>query len=117
LREWRYSEEAIMRKLVVHKIPFGPNHRRMLQALKWFLDNKTLQIHPVFKELITSLRAAQAIEYDYQKADSVWPDILDSCRLVVGNFCKPKQPLPPMVEMMEEGVGKEEVSTLNGEWF
>lgn len=98
LREWRYSDESIMRKLVVHPIAFGPNHKRLLANTKFFLDSNVLQIHPMFTQLITALRGATAIEYDLIKSESPENDALDSLRLSL-NFVKPKQPIPTLDQL------------------
>jgi hypothetical protein len=44
-------------------------------------------------ELIIGLRSASAIEYDYQKDESSYPDIIDATRLSL-QFVKPRQPIP-----------------------
>jgi hypothetical protein len=93
LKDWRYTPEQIQRKLVVHPIPFRTMHRSMMANLKYFLDSNTLQIHPSFVKLVIGLRSASAIEYDYQKQDSSYPDIIDATRLAL-QFVKPKQPIP-----------------------
>ena len=95
LKDWRYTPEQIQRKLVVHPVPFRTMHRSMMANLKYFVDSNTLQIHPSFVKLIIGLRSASAIEYDYQKQESSYPDIIDATRLAL-QFVKPKQPIPMM---------------------
>jgi hypothetical protein len=95
LKDWRYTPEQIQRKLVVHPIPFRTMHKSMMANLKYFIDSNTLQIHPSFVKLIIGLRSASAIEYDYQKQESSYPDIIDATRLAL-QFVRPKQPIPMM---------------------
>jgi hypothetical protein len=95
LKDWRYTQEQIQRKLVVHPIPFRTMHKTMMANLKYFVDSNTLQIHPSFVKLIIGLRSASAIEYDYQKQESSYPDIIDATRLAL-QFVRPKQPIPMM---------------------
>jgi hypothetical protein len=100
LEQWRYSEQAILRARKTHPVAFGPNHKMMLSNLKYYLDSGTLQINECFKELIISLRSAQAIEYDLQKTETSYSDLLDSLRLGL-LFAKPKQPIPTMDQLTE----------------
>jgi hypothetical protein len=101
-KAWNYDEAAIMRKLKVQPVLFGQRHRQMMAALKWFIDTRTIQIHPAFKDLIIGLKSIQAIEYDYQKEDSVNPDLIDALRMAL-LMVKPKQPLPEYIPELTRG--------------
>jgi hypothetical protein len=101
LEQWRYSEQAILRARKCHPVAFGPNHKQMLSNLKYLIDSNTVQINPCFSELIISFRSAQAIEYDLQKTETSYPDLLDSARLAL-RFVNPKQRIPTMDQLQAE---------------
>jgi hypothetical protein len=82
LQQWGYSQTQIQQKIRVHPVSFGAsNHKAMLANLKWILDSNLLQIHPKFDRLITSLKTAQAEEFDLLKDQTSYADSLDSLRL------------------------------------
>jgi hypothetical protein len=103
LKSWRYDDASILRRLKVQPVMFQQKGRQMMAALKWFMDTNTIQIHPIFKDLIIGLKSIQAIEFDYLKDDSVNPDLVDVLRMSL-LMVKPRQPIPAYVPIDSNNV-------------
>ena len=63
----------------------------MLSHLNEILQSGKLQIHPDFKELITSLRTAyvKSDVWDLDKTKTLNDDLLDALRMCLINYRKP----------------------------
>jgi hypothetical protein len=64
-------------------VPFSINHVKMLQHLAALLYSGFIMIHPLFENLITSLKSAVSIDYKLDKTRSAHNDLLDALRLSV----------------------------------
>jgi hypothetical protein len=83
---WHYSPQMLATRLRVWPVSFSKEAKQLLANLKWILDQNNppiLQVHPKFHRLITSLRTAQADEFDLIKeaGTTSYADTLDSFRL------------------------------------
>lgn len=83
-------------KMFVVPVPFSIEGAKMLQHIKWLLEEKEedgsslIAIHPSFEKLLTSLRTAIANEYKLQKDDTSYNDILDAFRLLLQFYKRSK---------------------------
>jgi hypothetical protein len=78
-------------RLKVYPVNFLQTHKPMLSHLNEILQSGKLQIHPDFKELITSLRTAyvKSDVWDLDKTKTLNDDLLDALRMCLINYRKP----------------------------
>jgi terminase large subunit-like protein len=70
----------------VEPVSFGVEHKQLLYHVKFLLENKYLQIHPIMDKLIIALRSAWAKDNVLDKEVTSHNDILDAFRLALRPF-------------------------------
>ena len=80
LTKWR--DPAIQRFKVV-PVNFRAMHKMLLQTLVYLMDKGKIRIHPIFKDLKVALQTATATEFDLDKEETTYDDLLDAFMLSI----------------------------------
>ena len=80
---WNKPEDVFINTNRIIPVNFVGNHRKMLEHTFLLVSDNKIAIPKKYDRLITSLRTAQAEDYNLKKEDTVNDDDLDSLRLLL----------------------------------
>jgi hypothetical protein len=81
--DYENVEKKHIQWMRVEPVPFGPQHKAMLQHAKFLIESQYVLINPKFDKLIISLKSATHNNMNLDKEATVYDDILDAFRLAL----------------------------------